>query len=75
MMIRSSCFCVGRISATAICVAGKIASSDPDVGSWTYTYNALGLPVSQTNAKGQTVSLTEGDQSMVDQIVKQFLKE
>src|SRR5207249_3422401 len=35
----------------------KVVDTDPDMGSWTYAYNTLGLPVSQTDAKGQTVSL------------------
>ncbi len=35
----------------------KIVDTDPDMGALTYVYNTLGLPVSQTDAKGQTVSL------------------
>jgi RHS repeat-associated protein len=31
----------------------KTADMDPDKGAWTYAYNALGLLVSQTDAKGQ----------------------
>jgi len=32
----------------------KIQQTDPDMGTWNYTYNALGELVSQTDAKGQT---------------------
>ena len=31
--------------------------SDPDMGRWTYGYNALGELISQTDAKGQTVGM------------------
>jgi len=31
----------------------KTSMSDPDKGGWSYTYNALGEQVSQTDAKGQ----------------------
>jgi RHS repeat-associated protein len=36
----------------------KIASSDPDLGAWSYSYNTLGQLVSQTDAKSQTSQLT-----------------
>ncbi len=32
----------------------KTSMNDPDMGSWTYNYNALGELVSQTNANSQT---------------------
>mgnify|MGYP001300114037 FL=1 len=32
----------------------KTGMTDPDKGGWTYSYNALGEPVSQIDAKGQT---------------------
>jgi RHS repeat-associated protein len=32
----------------------KLSIADPDKGSWTYAYNALGEQVSQTDAKGQS---------------------
>lgn len=32
----------------------KTSMADPDKGAWTYSYNALGEPVQQTDAKGQT---------------------
>jgi YD repeat-containing protein len=32
----------------------KTKMNDPDMGTWTYSYNALGKLVSQTDAKGQT---------------------
>jgi YD repeat-containing protein len=31
--------------------------NDPDMGTWTYSYNALGKLVSQTDAKGQTSTM------------------
>jgi YD repeat-containing protein len=34
------------------------ASSDPNLGYWTYAYNTLGQMVSQTDAKSQTTTLT-----------------
>ncbi len=36
----------------------KIAMSDPDMGQWFYTYNALGELISQTDAKGQVTTMT-----------------
>ncbi|VEN74598.1 conserved hypothetical protein [Candidatus Desulfarcum epimagneticum] len=35
----------------------KISMSDPDMGGWTYTYNAFDELISQTNAKNQTVTM------------------
>ena len=35
----------------------KTALTDPDMGAWSYTYNTLGELVSQTDAKGQTVTM------------------
>jgi YD repeat-containing protein len=32
----------------------KISMNDPDMGRWTYTYNALGELINQTDAKNQT---------------------
>jgi RHS repeat-associated protein len=34
----------------------RIAIDDPDVGVWTYVYNAFGELISQTDAKGQTTT-------------------
>ena len=36
----------------------KVAMTDPDKGSWTYSYNPLGQLVSQTDAKGQTTRMS-----------------
>ena len=36
----------------------KTAMLDPDMGAWSYRYNALGELVSQTDAKGQTTAMT-----------------
>jgi len=36
----------------------KLTMSDPDKGSWTYEYNALGEMKRQTDAKGQSMVLT-----------------
>ncbi|HET7569513.1 MAG TPA: FG-GAP-like repeat-containing protein, partial [Gammaproteobacteria bacterium] len=33
----------------------KIAIEDPDMGHWTYTYDAVGELISQTDAKGQKI--------------------
>ncbi len=35
----------------------KLSMSDPDKGSWSYDYNALGELIAQTDAKGQTQTL------------------
>jgi hypothetical protein len=35
----------------------KIAMDDPDMGVWTYEYNALGELIKQTDAKGQVVEM------------------
>lgn len=35
----------------------KIAMTDPDMGTWSYAYNALGELVSQTDAKNQTTTM------------------
>ncbi|SMN00333.1 Rhs family protein [uncultured Candidatus Thioglobus sp.] len=35
----------------------KIAMNDPDMGRWTYAYNALGELISQIDAKGQTSTM------------------
>jgi RHS repeat-associated protein len=35
----------------------KISMADPDMGSWSYDYNALGELVRQTDAKSQTTSI------------------
>ena len=36
----------------------KLAMNDPDKGRWVYTYNAFGELLTQTDAKGQTVTNT-----------------
>ncbi len=36
----------------------KVAHSDPDKGAWSYRYNALGMLVEQTDAKGQVTTMT-----------------
>ncbi|MEM7621293.1 MAG: hypothetical protein AAF228_12710, partial [Pseudomonadota bacterium] len=36
----------------------KVRDTDPDKGTWTYRYNALGLLVAQTDAKGQLTRMT-----------------
>ena len=36
----------------------KIASSDPDLGAWTYAYDTASELVSQTDAKSQTTTLS-----------------
>ena len=48
---------VGNIVSAAYDVRGrKIASSDPDLGAWSYTYNVLGELTSQTDARGQVTT-------------------
>src|SRR5205823_1607617 len=36
----------------------KTSMADPDMGAWTYYYNALGALIRQTDAKNQTTSMT-----------------
>ncbi len=36
----------------------KIAMNDPDLGNWTYTYDALGNLTSQTDARGCVIALS-----------------
>ena len=36
----------------------KIGMTDPNMGSWSYLYNALGELIRQTDAKGQVGTLT-----------------
>ena len=36
----------------------KIAMADPDMGAWSYGYDANGNLTTQTDAKGQTITLT-----------------
>jgi RHS repeat-associated protein len=36
----------------------KLTDSDPDKGAWSYSYNALGLVASQSDAKGQVTTMT-----------------
>ncbi|MEW6562799.1 MAG: NAD(+)--dinitrogen-reductase ADP-D-ribosyltransferase [Pseudomonadota bacterium] len=36
----------------------KVGMNDPDMGIWTYAYNALGELIRQVDAKGQTVTMT-----------------
>ena len=36
----------------------KVAMRDPDLGAWSYTYDAGGLLLTQTDAKNQTASFT-----------------
>jgi YD repeat-containing protein len=33
----------------------KISTVDPDMGTWTYKYNAFGEMIRQTDAKGQVI--------------------
>ena len=35
----------------------KTSMTDPDMGAWSYSYNALGELVSQSDAKGQTTTM------------------
>jgi RHS repeat-associated protein len=46
------------VSATYDARGRKIATSDPDLGAWSYSYNTLNQLVSQTDAKGQTSQFT-----------------
>jgi RHS repeat-associated protein len=46
------------VTATYDLRGRKIASSDPDLGTWSYSYNTLGQLVSQTDAKTQTTQFT-----------------
>ena len=36
----------------------KVASSDPDLGTWTYAYDTASELVSQTDAKSETTTLS-----------------
>lgn len=48
----------GVISALGYDARGrKTSMADPDMGSWSYFYNALGELIRQTDAKGQTTSM------------------
>ncbi|MCD6654810.1 MAG: FG-GAP-like repeat-containing protein, partial [Sulfurovum sp.] len=38
-------------------LGNKTKMADPNMGTWTYTYNALGEPVSQKDAKAQTTTM------------------
>ena len=44
------------VTATYDMRGRKIASSDPDLGAWSYSYDTLGELVSQTDAKSQTTT-------------------
>src|SRR5262249_58016320 len=44
------------VSATYDTRGRKIATSDPDMGAWSYSYDVLGQLTSQTDAKAQTVT-------------------
>jgi RHS repeat-associated protein len=46
------------ISATYDLRGRKIASSDPDLGTWRYSYNVLNQLVLQTDAKGQSTAFS-----------------
>jgi RHS repeat-associated protein len=46
------------VTATYDLRGRKIASNDPDLGAWSYSYNTLGQLVSQTDAKNQTSQFT-----------------
>jgi RHS repeat-associated protein len=49
----------GIVTTIAYNVRGfKIGSNDPDMGSWTYTYDALGRLLTQVDAKLQTTAFT-----------------
>ena len=50
---------VGNVVTNSYDARGrKIASSDPDLGTWSYAYNTLDQLVSQTDAKGQVTTVT-----------------
>jgi len=50
---------LGNVTTSSHDVRGrKKAMQDPDMGTWSYTYNALGELVQQTNAKNQAFTLT-----------------
>jgi YD repeat-containing protein len=38
----------------------KIASNDPDLGAWTYSYDTASELVSQTDANSQTATTCSG---------------
>jgi RHS repeat-associated protein len=44
------------VTATYDTRGRKISSSDPDMGTWSYSYDTLDEVVSQTDAKGQTTT-------------------
>jgi YD repeat-containing protein len=46
------------VTATYDVRGRKTASSDPDLGAWTYAYDTASELVSQTDAKGQTTTLS-----------------
>jgi RHS repeat-associated protein len=46
------------VTATYDLRGRKIASSDPNLGTWSYSYNTLGQLVSQTDAKNQNSQFT-----------------
>ncbi len=49
----------GEITSYAYDLRGnKISDSDPDKGTWTYRYNALGKIVAQTNSKGEITRMS-----------------
>ncbi len=49
----------GEVTSYAYDIRGnKISDSDPDKGTWTYRYNALGKIVAQTNAKGEITRMS-----------------
>ena len=47
----------GNVTTTTLdLLKRKMSTSDPDMGTWTYAYDANGNVVSQTDAKNQTIS-------------------
>lgn len=46
------------VSMTYDALDRKATMSDPDKGNWSYSYNAFGELISQTDGKGQTSTLT-----------------
>jgi len=38
----------------------KISMADPNMGSWSYQYNAFGEPIRQTTGKGDTTEIRYG---------------
>ncbi len=56
----------------------KTVQKDPDLGTWTYSYNALGQLINQTDAKGQTQSMLYDElgrlkQKNTDEMVAKFV--